>query len=212
MRTGRLLVPRSWTGGWTWSSPRLQKAECEVDEAKVRTADLEQRRAALVGALAQAEREGAQAQARVSELEQSRSWRVTARFATWAAEPAWRARAPAPRSRACASCRGGRRWRLPSCATRAPVRWRRGSRRSSAAAPASVRRPPTEYSLATAIHPLAFPQVGAPRVSIVIPVYGKPQLTFTCLASVLAETPAHDFEVIVVDDASPEPAAQALPS
>jgi GT2 family glycosyltransferase/glycosyltransferase involved in cell wall biosynthesis len=47
-------------------------------------------------------------------------------------------------------------------------------------------------------------------VSIVIPVYGKPQLTFTCLASVLAETPVHDFEVIVVDDASPEPAAQAL--
>jgi GT2 family glycosyltransferase/glycosyltransferase involved in cell wall biosynthesis len=60
------------------------------------------------------------------------------------------------------------------------------------------------------MHPLAFPAVDAPRASIVIPVYGKPQLTFTCLASVLAETPMASCEVIVVDDASPEPAAESL--
>jgi len=36
------------------------------------------------------------------------------------------------------------------------------------------------------------------------PVYGKPLLTFTCLASILANTDAASCEVIVVDDASPE--------
>ena len=47
-------------------------------------------------------------------------------------------------------------------------------------------------------------------MSIVIPVYGKPLLTFTCLKSVQAHTPAGTVEVIVVDDASPEPAAEQL--
>ena len=58
--------------------------------------------------------------------------------------------------------------------------------------------------------PLAFAPAATPRVSIVIPVYGKPLLTFTCLQSVHAHTPAGTFEVIVVDDASPEPVADAL--
>ncbi len=43
-----------------------------------------------------------------------------------------------------------------------------------------------------------------PRVSIVVPMYGKPLLTYTCLKSVHANTPAGTYEVIVVDDASPE--------
>ena len=41
-----------------------------------------------------------------------------------------------------------------------------------------------------------------------IPVYGKPLLTYTCLKSVHAHTPHDLIEVIVVDDASPEPAAR----
>ncbi len=51
---------------------------------------------------------------------------------------------------------------------------------------------------------------GAPRASIVIPVFGHALLTFTCLKSVVANTPAGSYEVIVIDDASPEPAVQAL--
>jgi GT2 family glycosyltransferase/glycosyltransferase involved in cell wall biosynthesis len=58
--------------------------------------------------------------------------------------------------------------------------------------------------------PLAFTAVTAPLASIVIPVYGKPMLTFTCLKSVHANTPHELFEVIVVDDASPEPVQPAL--
>jgi len=49
-----------------------------------------------------------------------------------------------------------------------------------------------------------------PRVSIVIPVYGHDDHTFNCLASILVHTRLDDAEVIVLDDASPVPAAQAL--
>jgi len=60
------------------------------------------------------------------------------------------------------------------------------------------------------IAPLAFASCDNPRVSIVIPVHGKPLLTFTCLASVHANTPPGAFEVVVLDDASPEPAQASL--
>jgi GT2 family glycosyltransferase len=44
------------------------------------------------------------------------------------------------------------------------------------------------------------------KCSIVIPVHGRAGLTRQCLDAVFADPPAVDFEVIVVDDASPEPA------
>jgi GT2 family glycosyltransferase len=69
---------------------------------------------------------------------------------------------------------------------------------------------PGHYALEEAVTPLAFAPAPAPRVSIVIPVYGKPLLTFTCLKSVHAHTPHESIEVIVVDDHSPEPIAPAL--
>ncbi len=59
---------------------------------------------------------------------------------------------------------------------------------------------------------LVFAPVEAPRVSIVIPVFGKALLTYTCLKSVHLHTPPGEFEVVVVDDASPEPMAVALQS
>ena len=66
------------------------------------------------------------------------------------------------------------------------------------------------YRQAEAIEPLSFAAAAQPRVSIVIPVYGKPLLTFTCLRSVHAQTARGTYEVIVVDDASPEDMASAL--
>jgi GT2 family glycosyltransferase/glycosyltransferase involved in cell wall biosynthesis/predicted nuclease with TOPRIM domain len=62
---------------------------------------------------------------------------------------------------------------------------------------------------------LAFPapELGAngrPRVTIVVPVYGKPAMTFNCLKSVFENTRAGSYEVIVQDDAGPDPAAAAL--
>lgn len=49
-----------------------------------------------------------------------------------------------------------------------------------------------------------------PSVSIIIPTYGKVRLTLRCLASIAAYPPAAAVEVIVVDDASGDPALGQL--
>jgi len=49
-----------------------------------------------------------------------------------------------------------------------------------------------------------------PKVSLVIPVYGQHLHTFNCLKSLNQHTDLSDIEVIVVDDASPEPVELAL--
>jgi O-antigen biosynthesis protein len=67
-----------------------------------------------------------------------------------------------------------------------------------------------KYHLETTFEPLAFTPAAAPVATIVIPVYGKTQLTYTCLKSLHACTPHDMVEIIVVDDAGPEPAAEAL--
>jgi len=76
-------------------------------------------------------------------------------------------------------------------------------------------RPPvvTRYVQETATGALSFPKLSstAPRVSIVIPAFGAPLLTYSCLKSILSNTPAGRYEVIVIDDASPEPVAHAMP-
>jgi GT2 family glycosyltransferase/glycosyltransferase involved in cell wall biosynthesis len=69
---------------------------------------------------------------------------------------------------------------------------------------------PLHFRTEEEIVPFAFDRPAKPLVSIVIPVYGKPLLTYTCLKSLHAHTPHDMIEVIVVDDASPEPAATAL--
>ena len=61
-----------------------------------------------------------------------------------------------------------------------------------------------------AILPLAFAPAVAPRVSIIVPMYGRPLVTFSCLKSVHQHSPSGRYEVIVADDASPEPAAETL--
>jgi GT2 family glycosyltransferase/glycosyltransferase involved in cell wall biosynthesis len=66
------------------------------------------------------------------------------------------------------------------------------------------------FELEEDVAPLAFAVNDAPHVSIVIPVFGNPLLTFTCLKSVYAHSPAGQIEVLVVDDASPEPVAEHL--
>jgi O-antigen biosynthesis protein len=70
--------------------------------------------------------------------------------------------------------------------------------------------PGATYRQESAVLPLAFTPSATPRVSIVIPAYGKPLLTYTCLKSVHATAPAGEYEVLVIDDASPTPLAQRL--
>jgi GT2 family glycosyltransferase/glycosyltransferase involved in cell wall biosynthesis len=59
------------------------------------------------------------------------------------------------------------------------------------------------------IAPLALRTSVRPRASIVIPAYGEPLLTYSCLASIARHT-SGEFEVIVVDDASAQPLAECL--
>ena len=63
---------------------------------------------------------------------------------------------------------------------------------------------------ATEIEPLAFAPCPNPRVSIIIPVHAKPLLTYTCLASLHANTQKGIYEIVILDDASPEPADAVL--
>jgi GT2 family glycosyltransferase len=49
---------------------------------------------------------------------------------------------------------------------------------------------------------LCFPTFPAPRVSIIIPVYNEDKLTIECLSSVLRNTQAVSYEIIVIDDGS----------
>ena len=52
--------------------------------------------------------------------------------------------------------------------------------------------------------PFAVPTSAAPRASIVIPVFGAFAHTLACLRAIAAHPPRSAFEVIVVDDASPD--------
>lgn len=66
------------------------------------------------------------------------------------------------------------------------------------------------FTLEKTIRPLAFAEARDPKATIIVPMYGKPLLTYTCLKSIHASTSPGAYEVIVVDDASPEVAANAL--
>jgi GT2 family glycosyltransferase len=68
----------------------------------------------------------------------------------------------------------------------------------------------THTSTAALLHGLAFPQVHAPKVSIVIPTYGKLDYTARCLHSLLRSGDAASFEVLVLEDASGDSDMQAL--
>jgi len=188
----------------------LAQVEREAGEAESRASELERRIGALEAAGAQAEREAADARARVLDIENSNSWRVTAplrRVGRYARVAVARIRAGLlslrhVRRRAVLAMTLLRDEGPRALAARVAEKLKGGAR---------FRPPqPAAYELAAAIVPLAFPVADSPRVSIVVPMYGKPQLTFTCLSSLLAETPMNDCEVIVVDDASPAPAAEAL--
>ena len=65
--------------------------------------------------------------------------------------------------------------------------------------------PRTSVVVPAAIQPSAHP-----LVSVVIPIYGKIDYTLRCLASIAAHPPAAAFEVIVVDDCSPDDSVAVL--
>ena len=60
------------------------------------------------------------------------------------------------------------------------------------------------------IPPDGVPQSDTPRVSVIIPIHGKLPYTLACLRSIARHGAAAAFEVIVVDDASPDDSAEVL--
>jgi len=55
---------------------------------------------------------------------------------------------------------------------------------------------------------LSFPECAEPRCSILVPVYGKWRHTYTCLRSILRHTSGVSYEVLVLDDCSPDETAE----
>jgi len=147
---------------------------------------------------------------RIDELESSRAWRMTAPIRNAGH------RAKVARAKLSAWRAGVRR--LPQLSAMAwSVLRNEGpaalvQRVRSKVAPEERFKPSAEvqFEVQEAPTPLAFSPSEAPLASIVIPVYGKPMLTFTCLKSVHESTRHDQFEIIVVDDASPEPVSDAL--
>ncbi len=58
--------------------------------------------------------------------------------------------------------------------------------------------------------PFALPTSEQPLVSVIIPIHGKLAYTLACLRSIARNAPAAAFEVIVVDDASPDDSVERL--
>ena len=63
-----------------------------------------------------------------------------------------------------------------------------------------------------AITPLHIDTTPSPRYSLVIPVYGQHLMTFNCLKSVAETCKDLAIEILLIDDCSPEDAAEALAS
>jgi GT2 family glycosyltransferase/glycosyltransferase involved in cell wall biosynthesis len=77
--------------------------------------------------------------------------------------------------------------------------------RRGPASPAPLYAPePTPFA------PFVLPASDLPRASIVIPVYGAFAHTLACLRSIAAHPPVAPFEVVVVDDASPDDSLEKL--
>lgn len=58
--------------------------------------------------------------------------------------------------------------------------------------------------------PFALPSSDAPVVSVIIPIHGKIDYTLACLRSIARHGARAEFEIIVVNDASPDDSAAAL--
>lgn len=196
----------------------------ELDIAHRRIAELDDQTHSLRSALDSADERAELARAHISHLErESREFRESRDAMINSAS--WRLTRPLR-----GAARAGRRMRNIASTTlrlvpRAPVllrggiaRFRRGGWRDV------VERLRAEYRPRTAppglalpsttpdvIAPLTLPSAAnQPSVSILIPVYGQHATTFACLKSIAENPPSQPFEVIVMDDCSPEPAAHAL--
>ena len=163
---------------------QLQNGESELAP---RLLDALRRQQAMQHQIEHGEQMLGAARARVAELETSTTWRATAPLResghkvkiAWAhARAQWSALRQSPHYVGVAATI--LRNEGPGALAKRIVR--RLSRPHRYVPPAGA-----VFAQETAIAPLAFAVVDKPRVSIIVPMYGKPLLTFTCLKSVHAQ-------------------------
>jgi len=160
--------------------------------AEVRANDAAEQRSAL-----SAERVAALS-AELTEIQRSRIWRVLRMLAAFLQRVA-----PVGTRRR----RGlGRFLRAGGRAVRTVARRRRAAAPTAGAV--GTEGPIAE--LRAAYVPIALATSEAPQVSVVIPVYGKWAFTAQCLRSFVEHPPTVPFEVLVVDDASPDDTLREL--
>ena len=189
---------------------RFQLAQLQMSDMQVQAGQLQMQTEQMQLHAAHLEATLAMMRERVGDLENSRSWRITQPLRTVGE----RAKVARARFRA---WRAGIR-RLPQLSGMALSILRNegpgalADRVRAKIQPEERYKPgvPAQFHQEEVIAPLEFARAPAPLASIVIPVYGKPLLTYTCLKSLHANTPHDMVEIIVVDDASPEPTAAAL--
>ena len=66
------------------------------------------------------------------------------------------------------------------------------------------------HGLLDQVSAIVLPTSTKPLVSVIIPIYGKIEYTLQCLVSIAANPPDLPFEVIVVDDCSPDNSVEVL--
>jgi GT2 family glycosyltransferase/glycosyltransferase involved in cell wall biosynthesis len=101
-------------------------------------------------------------------------------------------------------------WTLTLRLPRHAVQWVRAGRARRAAA--RLPRPVVAWPSADGIRlrHIHVRHTGPPAVSVIIPTFGQVPCTLRCLAALAAHPPAAPIEVIVVDDASDDPAVALL--
>ncbi len=183
-----------------------------LDEADDRAAAARDHIAHLEGVQAELQSHNAVLDAKLSEIWGSTSWRLT--------RPLRGVINRTRRLRHVLGVAAALARRAPTLARGGMARYRRGGWRSVRDRVELEFRPPEPVvsitlpsAEVTVIEALTLPTAAeSPLVSIIIPVYGQHPTTFACLKSIAAEPPRDSFEVVIMDDCSPEPAATALAS
>jgi len=186
------------------------RAQGDREELAAQLLDAQRQQRAMQVEVGQLQTLSAATQARIDALESSTTWRATAPVR----QAGHRLKIGLARARASwGSVRQSQRYvslALTVLRNEGPGALGRRVWRKLARAQRFKPAPAEMYGLERAILPLAFVAAREPKITIIVPMYGKPLLTYTCLKSIHASTSPGSFELIVIDDASPEIAAHAL--
>lgn len=185
------------------------RGECNRLEAEL--TDSIRDRGELAEALAVAINDRDYFRRRVAEMESSRSWKLTRPYRALGET----AKSLQRRTRhwagqfAVSRRRAGIAWNILRSEGPAALYRRVSDRvgRNDSIQPAG----PAKHRLQDAIGVLSVPGSESPLVSIIIPVHGQHLHTYSCLHSLAEHAARIPFEVIVVDDVSPQPVTEAMP-